>query len=142
MAHCLDLVFRMTIHRLIEKGMGAAKTWPKRACHKSFRNSKPSFPLYPSSLTTVSSPAHPHLLLQLTQYPDDEISACLIRAALFTCLRTLPLPGSSGPLVVVEGCMITAFGTPFLLQERTLYSISDYQTGRCLCRSARLNDHR
>lgn len=38
--------------------------------------------------------------------------------------------------------MITAFGTPFLLQERTLYSISDYQTGRCLCRSARLNGDR
>lgn len=32
--------------------------------------------------------------------------------------------------------MITAFGTPFLLQERTLYSISDYQTGRCLSLSA------
>lgn len=28
--------------------------------------------------------------------------------------------------------MTTAFGTPFLLQERTLYSISDYQTGRCM----------
>ncbi|XPS94461.1 hypothetical protein M3J09_003773 [Ascochyta lentis] len=30
--------------------------------------------------------------------------------------------------------MTTAFGTPFLLQERTLYGISDYQTGRCLLR--------
>jgi hypothetical protein len=33
--------------------------------------------------------------------------------------------------------MTTAFGTPFLLQERTLYSISDYQTGRCLSAFAR-----
>jgi hypothetical protein len=36
--------------------------------------------------------------------------------------------------------MTTAFGTPFLLQERTLYSISDYQTGRCLSAFAR-RDH-
>ena len=36
--------------------------------------------------------------------------------------------------------MITAFGTPFLLQERTLYGISDYQTGRCLSAYAR-RDH-
>lgn len=36
--------------------------------------------------------------------------------------------------------MTTAFGTPFLLQERTLYSISDYQTGRCLSAFVR-RDH-
>lgn len=33
--------------------------------------------------------------------------------------------------------MKPAFGTPFLLQERTLDGISDYQTGRCLSAIAR-----
>lgn len=125
----------MAVRRLIEKRTAAAKTWPKRACHKSFRNPKPSFPLHPSSLTTVSQLAPARRILQLIQRTDDESSACIIRAALLTRLRTLPLPGLSGPLVVVGGCMITAFGTPFLLQERTLYGISDYQTGRCLFES-------
>jgi hypothetical protein len=60
------------------KATGAAKAWPKRACHKSFRASKPSFPLHPSSLTTVSHPASTARTADTNKCADDESLACLI----------------------------------------------------------------